>query len=97
MNTIVFTGGEELPVAMPTRPGYYWARWVKAAPGTADGGEGAMSQWELVQVYENCLDPSHPEYLMVFVHGVAKPQRRLDFIWGNELDTRPPYDLSADH
>lgn len=59
------------------KPGFYWAKWRSAAPGTEDNGEGCMGEdatWEIVEVWENSLDPTDPEYLMVHVGGVAKGQ-----------------------
>lgn len=72
----------------PTTPGFYWALWRSAAPGTADNGEGCMgadAEWEVVEVWENSLDPSDDEYLMVHVGGVEKGQGLHRFEWGPKI------------
>lgn len=67
----------------PTKPGYYWAQWRKATPGTRDAAELTPSDdWEPVQVFENALDDQHPEYLMVEVGGVERAQSLDGFVWG---------------
>lgn len=67
----------------PTKPGYYWAQWRKAVPGTRDAAELTPSdRWEPVQVFENALDDQHPEYLMVEVGGVERAQGLDCFVWG---------------
>lgn len=72
-------------MTVPTKPGFYWAKWRSAAPGTADNGEpcrGADAEWEVVEVWENSLDPSDEEHLLVHVGGVAKAQGLHRFEWG---------------
>ncbi|MDR7220326.1 hypothetical protein [Aminobacter aminovorans] len=67
----------------PTKPGYYWAQWRKAVPGTRDARELTPSdRWEPVQVFENALDDQDPQYLMVFVGGVDNAQGLDCFAWG---------------
>lgn len=40
--------------AMPTKPGYYWAKWRIAADGTHEGDELTPSDfWGIVEVNEN--------------------------------------------
>lgn len=40
--------------SVPTKPGHYWARWMKAAEGTHEGDElTPAAEWEVVQVWEN--------------------------------------------
>lgn len=73
----------------PTKPGYYWAQWRKAVPGTRDAAELTPSDdWQPVQVFENTLDDQHPEYLMVEVGGVEKAQSLDCFVWGPAI---PPF------
>ena len=68
---------------MPTRPGWYWAKWKIAAEGTREGDELTPSdEWEIVHVQENCIDPTDPEYLAVAVCGVEKTQWPDCFFWG---------------
>jgi hypothetical protein len=70
----------------PIEPGYYWAKQIAVDPGTVDEHEFEPSdQWEPVDVFENCLDPADPEYLMVFVSGVEKPQSLGNFTWGARI------------
>ena len=74
---------------IPTREGFYWARWLKAAPGTVDEAElGDMSEhalWEVVDVFLNGGNADDPEYLLVHVPGVQKAQPRENFEWGNRI------------
>lgn len=73
-------------VKMPTTEGYFWARWLKPAPGTADNGEGCdPERWEVVSVFENSLDIRSEEYLMVMVPGVEQSQPLENFEWGAEV------------
>lgn len=72
-------------MSAPTRPGFYWAKWRIAADGTDDNGDccaGADAAWEVVDVWENSLDPSDDEHLLVHVPGVAKGQPIENFFWG---------------
>lgn len=40
----------------PTKPGFYWALWLTAAPGTHEGSELTPAQeLEIVEVWENFL------------------------------------------
>lgn len=66
----------------PTGPGYFWAKWLKASPGTRDGDHLTPDDaWSVVEVFGNG-DESHPDHLMVFVPGVETPQVIADFAWG---------------
>lgn len=68
---------------MPTKPGWYWAKWKIAAKGTREGDELTPSnEWEIVHVQENTLDPKDKEYLSVAVCGVEKTQWPDCFFWG---------------
>jgi hypothetical protein len=83
----------------PTKPGYYWAQWRKAVPGTRDASELTPSEdWEPVQVFENALDDRHPEYLMVEVGGVERAQGLDCFAWGSALPAMPAHidDVAVD-
>jgi hypothetical protein len=72
---------------MPLKPGYYWAKWVRASEGTHEAEDLTPSdQWEIVQVNWNYLgwedDPTDEEALSVSVPGVRETQWRKDFTWG---------------
>jgi hypothetical protein len=78
---------------VPTRPGFYWAKWLKADPGTDACGKCGheWSEWEKeivgerwgpVEVVVNCNNPKHPEYLMAQIGGVARWQSLGNFEWG---------------
>lgn len=76
----------------PTAPGFYWAKWRSAAEGTADHGEmcsGDDAEWEVVEVWENSLNPSDAEYLMVHVGGVERGQGLHRFEWGPAATGKP--------
>lgn len=67
----------------PTRPGYYWAKWKIASPGTLEGDELTPSNtWEVVQVWQNSVDPNSDEPLGVSVPGVRETQWPDQFFWG---------------
>jgi hypothetical protein len=67
----------------PTKPGYYWAKWLIAADGTHEADELTPSDtWEIVQVNENSDDPADAEYLSVSVPGVRETQWPDCFVWG---------------
>lgn len=52
-------------------------------PGTADEEEFTpCKKYEVVEVFENCIDKDDPEYLMVAVTGVARSQSIENFFWG---------------
>lgn len=69
----------------PTRPGHYWAKWRIANDGTPEGDEQTPSDvWEVVQVFENCIDNTSDEYLMVNVPGQTKAQSIENFYWSKE-------------
>ncbi|MGY4257375.1 hypothetical protein ACVI1L_004443 [Bradyrhizobium sp. USDA 4516] len=59
----------------PKMEGHYWAKWRIANHGTRDAAEVVPSDhWEVVQVFETCIDPDHDDFLMVFVPGVERFQ-----------------------
>lgn len=74
----------------PKTPGHYWARWRIKSPGTAEEDDPPGGQWEVVQVFENCIDETDPEYLMVSVAGVERSQSVENFHWGNRVQ-EPSY------
>lgn len=70
----------------PTKPGFYWARWMTAAPGTHEGDELTPApDWEVVEVWENYIgDPceaDRAEKFGVSVTGVRESQWLQNFIW----------------
>lgn len=70
--------------AMPSKAGFYWAKWRIANEGTREADELTPSdKWEVVDVFENSIDPSDDEYLMVHVPGVTAPQNLENFYWGD--------------
>lgn len=67
----------------PKAPGFYWAKWKIKSPGTAEEDDAPWGQdWEVVDVFENCIDQTDDEYLMVHVSGVEKAQALENFFWG---------------
>lgn len=72
------------PYPMPQKPGFYWAKLVHPA-NMPEGEDWKSSDWEVVEVIENCIDETDPEYLGVFVPGISPMQWRPDFIWGPEV------------
>lgn len=71
------------------REGFWWARWFKADPGTADNGEACGGDhFEPVEVFLNCTDPDSPEPWRVHVLGVSKSQSVENFEWGEPIAPR---------
>jgi len=70
----------------PTKPGFYWAKWRVADqddPMTAEYESYLpCSNWEVMDVFENCADETDPEYLRVHVPGVSDSQSMENFFWG---------------
>jgi hypothetical protein len=67
----------------PKKAGHYWAKWRIANDGTREGDELTPSDtWEVVQVFENCLDHTDDEFLAVHVPGVERSQSLENFVWG---------------
>lgn len=66
---------------LPTTPGFYWAKWTSAYPGTRDGPLAGCEDWIVVQVFENA-DPDHAEHLLVLVPGVETAQSLENLYWG---------------
>lgn len=76
---------------LPTKPGYYWAKWQIATDGTHEGDDQTPApHFEIVQVNANCVDwfemePHEADYderLSVSVHGVRETQWPDCFVWG---------------
>lgn len=72
----------------PRTPGWYFARWIAAAPGTAHAdylvpGDGV----ECVLVQDMAQDGA-PEFLNVWVAGVDMPQPIENFEWLGMPDMR---------
>jgi len=68
----------------PSRPGFFWAKLIH--PSRMPEGEDWRSvNWEVVDVFENGGDPAGPQFLGVFVPGVAVMQWVPDFVWGPRL------------
>ncbi len=69
---------------MPTKPGYYWAKWRIATDETHEGDElTPCDDWEIVQVNDNGGEPGTLTELSVSVHGVRETQWRDQFVWGS--------------
>lgn len=77
---------------LPTKPGYYWAKWKIAADGTHEGEEQTPApNFEIVQVNANCIDwetvqtheAGYDERLSVSVPGVRETQWPDCFVWGD--------------
>ena len=68
---------------IPTRPGFYWAKW-KLNDGTIDAMFDTSSPtalWEVVEVYwrDYCDDP---DAMYVWLMGVPGTQPAENFYWG---------------
>lgn len=76
---------------LPTKKGFYWAKWKKVEEGTVlDLNDDLLTgKWETVEVFENCLDKNDDEYLRVFVGGVQKSQPIKNFEWGPQIFAQP--------
>lgn len=71
----------------PTKPGFYWARWMTPAKGTheADEVKWPLTHWEIVEVWENFVgegcEADATEKFAVSVTGVRESQRLKNFQW----------------
>ena len=81
--------GDTLKALLPKQEGFYWAKWRIKDAGTEDENEPCPDTWEVVNVFENCMDKTNPEYLRVFVGGVGRSQSLENFYWGEKV-TRAP-------
>jgi len=71
-------------MTLPTKAGFYWAKWNVAAEGTRDGGELTPSdQWMVVEVFEHTIDENDDQHFSVYICGVEKGQSIEDFLWGD--------------
>jgi hypothetical protein len=71
------------------REGFWWAKWLKADPGTADDGEGCSGdKWEPVEVVANVALPEVTDDWRVAVLGVEKSQSVRNFEWGPCLEAQ---------
>lgn len=73
----------------PASPGFYWALWLTAAPGTHEGEElTPANDWEVVEVWANYSSAYEPceadqsEQFGVSVPGVRESQWLENFKWG---------------
>lgn len=76
------------PPNWPTRPGFYWARWMTAARDTHEGDELTPGRdWEVVEVWRNqsemyeCEGDDPAERFGVGVPGVRETQWLDNFQW----------------
>lgn len=75
---------------LPKDPGYYWAMWLDADPGTREGEElTPRDKWEPVEVFDNNGEGNNR--LRVEVGGVERSQSIENFIWGDRI--KPPLNL----
>jgi hypothetical protein len=75
---------------LPIREGFYWAKWRIAEDGTREADELTPSDdWEVVYVFENCLDEASDERFMASVPGVERAQSMENFFWGPGPLTEP--------
>lgn len=65
----------------PDGPGFYWAKLVRASPGTRDAEDALSVEFEVVDVFVNDFDPASNEHLRVFVPGVERSQSLDNFEW----------------
>ncbi len=75
---------------LPSKPGFYWARWLTCSPGTHEGDQLVPSRdWEVVEVWENFVgEPCEAdacEKFGVSVPGVREAQWLENFQWGIEV------------
>lgn len=82
----------------PTEPGFYWARWLTAAPRTHEAHLWTFPlDWEVVEVWENFLgepcEADADEKFGVSVPGVREAQWLENFEWGEgplRMNNQPP-------
>jgi hypothetical protein len=75
---------------LPKVDGHYWAKWKIKSPGTAEEHKSPLGNWEIVQVFLNCIDKDDPEHFAVQVAGVERSQSLENFFWG-EGPIKCPY------
>lgn len=66
------------------KPGFYRAKWLRAAPNTHERDSLLLpTDWIIVQVWENFIDEADGiEKLGVSVPGIRETQLVEDFLWG---------------
>lgn len=71
-------------MTIPTKPGFYWAKWRIPDDDTHEKDliNFRVMDWEVVEVFENCINETDIEYLRVFVGGVRETQSLENFFWG---------------
>ena len=70
-----------MSAVLPTKPGYYWAKWQIATEDTYEGDDLTPAAcWEIVQVNDN--NGEGAEALSVSVPGVREVQWPDCFVWG---------------
>lgn len=77
----------------PTKPGFYWAKWIAASIGTHEGDDLVpANDFEVVEVWENFIgepcEADKGEKFGVSVTGVRETQWLNNFIWGEGPLTR---------
>lgn len=81
-------------MSIPTKPGFYWAKWRICDEGTYEGQEAEFSpsdEWETVRVCINGgLSKGDDDYLRVEVGGVAHWQSLVNFVWGDPIPLVSP-------
>lgn len=77
------------PGDVPTKPGYFWAKWKIPADGTHEGADLCPSDnWEVVQVNDN--NGLGDEKFSVSVPGVRETQWLDCFFWGKFVTALEP-------
>lgn len=75
---------------VPTKAGWYWAKWKIATPSTYEGAELTPSDnWEVVEVWANSVDPNSDEPFGVAITGVRETQWPDQFYWGPQITDCP--------
>lgn len=68
----------------PTMPGFFWAKLM--SPKDVPEGEDFESvDWEVVEVFINCIDPDDDEHLRASVNGIERSQPIDAFLWGPQV------------
>lgn len=63
---------------LPTKTGFYWARWMTAESGTPEGEVTCPDvEWEIVHVFEA------DDELRAMIPGVSSCQSIANFEWGD--------------
>ena len=76
---------EALTMKVPTKPGFYWAKWriIEDGSDTEQDAIPPLNMWEVVEVWENT------EKYLVSVTGESKSQSVENFVWGPGPLTKP--------